>query len=74
MKSSLWARPRISGPIRIPIISSITTTGGANRFGTVATVIAAIAETATIAKNEPESTWIAAVGRAIKGVILWPAG
>ena len=74
MKSSEWARPRTSGPITIPSISSSTTTGGAKRFGTTATVIAAIAATTTIAKKEPVSTSIAAVGRAIKGVILRPAG
>ena len=33
MKSSVWARPRTSGPTRIPSISSTTTTGGAKRRG-----------------------------------------
>ena len=51
----------------IPSISSSTTTGGAKRFGTTATVIAAIAATTTIAKKEPVSTSIAAIGRAITG-------
>ena len=58
----------------IPSISSSTTTGGAKRFGTTATVIAATAATTTIAKKEPVSTSIAAIGRAVKDVILRPAG
>ena len=74
MNSSEWARPRTSGPITIPSISSSTTTGGASRLGTTATVTAAIAATRTIAKKEPVSTSIAAIGRAVKEVILRPAG
>ncbi len=39
-------------------MSSSTTTGGAIPLGTIATVVAAIAATRTIAKKEPVSTSI----------------
>ena len=45
MKSSVFAIPSTSGPITIPSISSITTTGGASRLGSATTVIPAIAAT-----------------------------
>ncbi len=56
------------------MISSTTTTGGAKRLGTSATVTAATAATITTAKKEPVSTWMAAVGTGIKPTILRAVG
>ena len=58
MKELAWARWRTCGPTTIPSISSSTTTGGANCFGTTATVTAATAATTTIAKKDEVSTSI----------------
>jgi hypothetical protein len=67
MKSSVLAMSRTSGPIRMPRKSSRTTTGGAKRLGTTATVTAATAAITTIAKKESVSTWIPTAGRSYGG-------
>ena len=67
MKLSEWARSRTCGPITIPMNSSRTTTGGAKRLGTTATVTAASAATGTIAKKEDVSTSITRRGDPMPG-------
>ena len=61
MKLSVLAMSRTWGPTRMPSNSSTTTTGGAKRFGTTATVTAASAATMTMTKKDSVSTWITRV-------------
>ncbi len=58
MKLSVLAMSKTWGPTRIPRKSSTTTTGGAKRPGTEATVTAARAAIITITKKDSVSTWI----------------